>query len=78
MQNRPMLLAAGASLVAAQLSALADAVLRPAEACVDLVINLSEADFPVQSNAAIKRKLHSLIGSSRLDFFTRQVKMSAA
>ena len=33
---------AGASLVAAQLSAIADAVLRTSEACVDLVINLSE------------------------------------
>ena len=62
----------GASLVAAQLSAIADAVLQPAGSCVDLVVNLSEADFPVQSSAAIKRRLHGLIGSSRLDFFTRQ------
>ena len=60
--------------MAAQLSALADAVLLPPEACVDLVINLSEADFPVQSSAAIKRRLQGLVGTSRLDFFTRQVR----
>ena len=33
---------AGASLVAAQLSAIADAVLRTPESCVDTIINLSE------------------------------------
>ena len=39
---------AGASVLASELSALADLVYGFEEACVDVVINVSDSDFPVQ------------------------------
>lgn len=63
---------AGASITAGQLSALADVYYTLNNSCVDLVINLSNSDFPVQDAEAIMKQLVGSIGHVHFDYFSKE------
>ena len=62
----------GASITAAQLSALADIYHGYEADCADFVINLSSADFPVKTAKAIQMHLKNSTQHSFFDFFGKE------
>lgn len=63
---------AGASITAGQLSALADVYYRLNSSCIDVVINLSNSDFPVKDALAIQRQLAGSVGHVHFDYFPKE------
>ena len=62
----------GASITAGQLSALADVHYKRNGSCIDLIINLSNSDFPVKGAEAIQKQLAGTVGQAHFDFFPKE------
>ena len=62
----------GASITAGQLSALADVYYKLSGSCIDLVINLSNSDFPVKGAEAMQKQLAGSIGKVHFDYFPKE------
>lgn len=63
---------AGASITAGQLSALSDVYYKLNSSCIDLVVNLSNSDFPVKDAKAIQRQLAGSMGHVHFDYFPKE------
>lgn len=62
----------GASIMAGQLSALADVHYKLNSSCIDLVINLSNSDFPVKDAASVRRQLAGSVDHVHFDYFSKE------
>ena len=59
----------GASITAGQLSAMADIHYGYQDSCIDLIINLSNSDYPLKTAQAVQTNLVDSIGHVHFDYF---------